>query len=217
MTTTPTEPGAPARHDLNLRALLTDAENPGRRLLAPGTVDAVLGSVPAIGDESRRMLTDGLAGVAESLLEVDLGASALAGWTAHERLVEAARATRDSPGLTEIVDLTSHDVTSVWRPAVEVLLGPAQVARIAVELSVTLRMVGVFAAVTGGRLTRIGGGRCDVVARLAMSGRTLLERTVPVSAEAFSVAVGRGVDLVPAAASAAVPAAVPGNGTGARP
>jgi hypothetical protein len=211
--TTTAEPAAPAPHDLDLRVLLTDGLTEGTRLLDADTLDAVLGSVPAIGDEGRRMLADGLTGVAESLLEVDVGATAVAGWGLHERLGEAARATRAAPGLTRMVDLSTHDVTSVWRPRVEVLLGPAQVAHLEAEVSVTLRMTGVSAAVSQGRLTSISGGRCDVVARLELGGRTLLERTVRVASEAFHVAVGRGIDLLPPAPRHA---ATPGKGEASR-
>jgi hypothetical protein len=141
------------------------------------------------------MLAGGLAGVAESLLAVDVGAAAVAGWSRHARVLDAARATAAAPGVTEIVDLTSHDVVGAWRPVVEVSLGPSQLARVGLELSLTLRPVGVVAAVTAGRLTRIGGGRCDAAVRLAVRGTTVFERTVPVPAAALAPALGTGVDV----------------------
>jgi hypothetical protein len=62
---------------------------------------------------------------------------------------------------------------------------------------VTLRPVGVVAAVTAGRLTRVGGGRCDTTVRVAVRGTTVLERSVAVPAGAFAPAIGAGVALRP--------------------
>jgi hypothetical protein len=152
-----------------------------------------------IGFDGRRMLLEGLSSVVESLLDVDLGEAALAGWKIHDRLLEAARATRSTPGVTEIVDLASHDVRSTWRPKIEVLLGSAQVARLTLELTITLRMVSVTAVVRAGKLTRIGGGRCDVLTEVVMADRMLFEHTVPLAAELFSLPIGRGIRLVAAA------------------
>jgi hypothetical protein len=137
-----------------------------------------------------------VAGVAEAMLDVDVAEAALAGWRQHEELLAAARATAASRGRSETVDLSGHDVVGVWEPIVEVRLGDAPVARLVARLRLTLSVVGLSATVAGGRLTGLRAGRCEATALLALSGRPLLERTVPVSPGVLALRLGRGVPLL---------------------
>jgi hypothetical protein len=204
-----TQPARPAEGRLDLRTMLLNtaaphaADAPDRALLAPELVDAALGSVPGLGAHGRRVLVDNLVRVTESFLGVDVAGAALRGWRLHEQLLAAARSTVNMRGLTEIVDLTSHDVSAAWHPSIDVLVGPTRVARLTVNVTVTLHMVGMFATVSLGRLTRVGGGRCDVTARVAMNAQPLLDRTVAISAELVSTALGRGIPLLAADPDAA--------------
>ena len=131
----------------------------------------------ALGSIARRMRDDQLAPIADSFLDVDLGKVATAGWRLHEQLIAAARETQADPALTTIVDVASHQIDSTWRPRVELVIGSSPIAHLTFELTVTFDITGLSAAVSSGRLTQIGGGRCRVKVTFALGGRTLAERS----------------------------------------
>lgn len=207
----------PAEPALDVRAfLLGDA---GPAALRDGLREALAQHPPdglaRLGRSARGLLDEQLADAAAGLLDVDLGATAVAGWRRHQQLVQAARETRDAPGLTLLVDLAAHRTTSTWRPRVELVVAGGAAAHVTFELSVTLEVVGLMAAVAGGRLTRLGGGRGTLTARLAVGGQVLAERSAPFDAHR-SVRLGDGVPLLTAPRPEETPAVVePGAAAGA--
>ncbi len=161
---------------------------------------------------ARRLVDEHLGEVAAGFLDVDLGAAVVAGWRRHAQLVQAARETVATPGLTEIVELARHRITTTWRPRVELMLGPASLATIAFELVVSFEIVGLHACVTQGRVFRVGGGQGSVRAALSVGGRCLLEREAPFDAR-LSVPLGPGMPLLGPPETPAVPSVVPGQPT----
>jgi hypothetical protein len=156
------------------------------------------GPFARISAESRRALSDQLSGALESFLDVDLGEAAVAGWKKHEELRASARATLDDPMSTEVVDLTDWEVRCLWQPTIEILLGQARVASLQPDLAVGLKFVGVYAVVANGCLTRLGGGRCSVTARMGLAGETIMERDLPVVPAVLAIPVGGGIPLLEA-------------------
>lgn len=143
----------------------------------------------------RGALDEQVAEAAAGFLDVDLGATAVAGWRTYEQLLAAARETRRTPGLTTVVELAEHDLVSTWHPRLDVRLGGARLTSLAFTLTVAFHVVGLHAVVTAARLTRVGGGEGRVRAAFALGGRCLLEREAPFDAR-VGVPLGDGVPLL---------------------
>jgi hypothetical protein len=71
---------------------------------------------------AREAAGDALSSATASLLDVDLGALAVAGWRIHHRLVNAAKDTLRVPGREEVVQLGTHQITSTHRPTIDLLV-----------------------------------------------------------------------------------------------
>lgn len=193
--TTMAEP--PAADALDVRTFLLGDKGP--EALRAELSDALSemedkGLAKAVSGPARKVLDEELAEVAAGFLDVDLGATAVAGWRLHRQLIAAAQETQRTPGLTQRVPLARHTMTSTWKPRVEVQLGPASLAHLSLEVRVTFVMVGLSATVHGGRLMRLGGGSGTVSARLSLGGHPLVERTAPFDAR-VSVPLGAGIPL----------------------
>lgn len=150
---------------------------------------------PRLSSRLWATVVEQVAEASAGLLDVDLGAAAVAGWRTHGALVAAARETRGTPGLTVVVELAEHDLLSTWRPRVDVVVAGTTVAHLALELTVALHVVGLHAVVQAARLTRLGGGEGEVTATLSVGGQCLLQEEAPFDAR-LSVPLGDGVPLL---------------------
>lgn len=209
MTTLAEPPVEPA---LDVRTFLLGDEGPAAlRERLREAVDRDSADRPEVTRALRRVADEQLAEVAAGFLDIDLGATAVGGWRLHGQLRDAARETAATPGLTTIVELAEHRMTSTWRPRIDIVLGPTTLAHLAFELAVTFDIVGLHASVTAGRLTRLGGGRGQLEAVFSFGGQRLVERRAPFDAH-LSVRLGPGVPLLgvpePRAAPSVVEAAV---------
>jgi hypothetical protein len=160
-----------------------------------------------LSDAARRVVDDGLADAAATFLDVDLGATAVAGWRLHEQLRTAAAETLATPGSSQVVELYDHSMTTTWRPHVDLVAGRATLARVSFLLEVVFTVVGLHATVTGGRLVRLGGGSGEVRASFSCGGASIAERTAPFDAR-LSVPLGSGIALLGPAEPAATPSVV---------
>jgi hypothetical protein len=138
-----------------------------------GTLGAAL---QALSQTGREVAGGEVAAVAQQLLDMELGELAVAGWRKHAALTAAAERTLANPGSSEVVDLASHRITSVYRPYVELLVDDVHVATVRFELRVQFVVRALVATVRDGRLDALGFGACDVTATLAAEGVRLAEQ-----------------------------------------
>jgi hypothetical protein len=138
-----------------------------------GVLDTALGQVSQAGREEAGSQ---VATVAHGLLDLDLGDLVVAGWRKHAALTTAAERTRATPGSSEVVELASHRVTSVYQPFVEVLINDARVATIRFELAIELLVKALVGTVRGGQLVSLRAGTCEVTGRLSAEGVSLVNR-----------------------------------------
>ncbi len=151
---------------LEARGPLVDALNDERVLTdAAGRLGALHSSLWATAYAE-------LAGMLHGFLDIDLGATVVAGWCAHRDLVKAGRETLASPG-TVLVPLAGRDVTMAKRPAVEVMVGDAVLTTLVFELRVDVHVDTATGVVRGGRLVELTTGTCRVKATLSCEGSEL--------------------------------------------
>jgi hypothetical protein len=117
-----------------------------------------------------------IATVTHGLFDLDLGDLLIAGWQKHAAFTTAVERTRATPGSSEVVELASHRVTSVYRPFVEVLVNDVRVATIHFELAIEFLVEALVATVRDGHLVSLRSGACALTATLAAEGARLLTR-----------------------------------------
>jgi len=131
-----------------------------------------------------------------ALLKVDLIDVVVRGWREHRDIVSAARRTLAAPGSTELVSMSAHKVTLDQRPSVSVLVDGQQVASLQLGLSIVFDVNALLLGISGGRLTAVRSGRCDITATLAVQGTDLLVRHAHLELPGV-IPLRRGIRLLP--------------------
>lgn len=156
-------------------------------------VGGVLGHLSSAG---RQAVGREAARVAAGLAEVDLVDVCAAGWRKHTALRAAAQRSRQEPGAEELVDLATHRIESVHKPAIDLLVDGSQVGSIDFELRLEILVKGLVATVRDGSLTTVRSGRCEVTGRLSCEGITVTERQGVMDLD-LVVHLGNGFSLLP--------------------
>jgi len=134
---------------------------------------------------------------AAGLLDVDLIDVLVAGWRKHHDLIGAARRTVAAPGSVELVDMAAHQVTMSQHPSVTVLVDGVRVATLQLGLSVVFAVSALLAKISGGRLTALHSGHCDVTATLAIDGSDVVTRQAHLELPGV-IQLGQGIPLLAA-------------------
>src|SRR5215470_17957604 len=133
---------------------------------------------------------------AAALLKVDLAGVLVRGWREHRDIVSAARRTLAVPGSTELVVVSSHEITLDQRPSISVLVDGQRVATLQLGLSIVFDLNALLLGISGGRLTGVRSGRCDITATLAVQGTGMLSKRAHLELPAV-ISLRRGIRLLP--------------------
>jgi len=140
----------------------------------------VLGSLHTalrqVSQAGREAADSEVAAVAHGLLDLDLGDLVVAGWRKHAAFTTAVDRTRATPGSSEVVELASHRITSVYQPFVEVLINDVRVATIRFELGIEFLVKALVVTVRDGHLVSLRSGTCDVTGTVSAEGMQLATR-----------------------------------------
>ena len=136
--------------------------------------------------------------VAAGLLHVDIVDVLASGWKKYDALAAAARATLETPGEEQIVDLVTHRISSTYRPRIDLVVDEMPVGSIDLEIEVTVVLHAVMGIVADGRLTSLRSGRADLEAALSFEGIpiTSARREIDLTVD---IDLGSGVELAGAA------------------
>jgi hypothetical protein len=118
------------------------------------------------------------------------------GWREHRDIVSAARRTLAAPGSTELVSMTTHEITLEQRPSISVLVDGQRVATLQLGLSIVFNVNTLVLGIGGGRLTAVHSGRCDITATLAVQGTNVVARSVHLELPGV-IPLQRGIRLLP--------------------
>jgi hypothetical protein len=164
-------------------------------LLPPGVnedLDRALQNIPATLREAAVRETTG---AAKELLNADLIGFLVSGWQKHREVIAAAKRSVAAPGSIELVDLATHQITAIQRPAVNLLVDNRQTATVELGLSVVLTISALVAGIRGGRLVAVHSGRCNVTATLTIQDTKVISRQVAFELPGI-IPLGRGVALL---------------------
>jgi hypothetical protein len=147
---------------------------------------------------TRQAAVQEAATTAAALLKVDLIGVLVDGWREHADIVSAARRTLAGPGSTELVSMSGHEVTLEQRPTVRVLVDGHPVATVQLGLSIVFGVEALLLGVSGGRITAVRAGHCDITVTLAVQGTDMITRHKRLELPGV-MSLRRGIRLLPAA------------------
>jgi len=152
------------------------AETLAGEILWPGGDQSLGRAIAHLPETTRQAAAQEAATTMAALLKVDLAGVLVRGWSEHRDIVSAARRTLAVPGSTELVSMSSHEVTLDQRPSVSVLVDGHRVATLQFGLSIVFEINALLLGISGGRLVTIRSGRCDITATLAVQATDLFVR-----------------------------------------
>jgi len=100
------------------------------------------------------------------------------------------------PGSTELVVVSSHQITLDQQPSISVLVDGQRVATLHLGLSIVFDLNALLLGISGGRLTGVRSGRCDITATLAVQGTDLFTKRAHLELPAV-ISLRRGIRLLP--------------------
>jgi hypothetical protein len=180
--------GAKADAD-SVRALADEITSPGSNQ----AFDRALADLP---EATSKAAVQEAATAAAALLKVDPVDMLARGWREHRDIVTAARRTLATPGSTELVSMSEHEVTLGRNPSIRVLVDGRQIATVQLGLSVVFAVKALLLSVSGGKVAAVRSGSCDITITLAVQGTELISRRVHL--ELPGVMSLRGFRVLPA-------------------
>jgi hypothetical protein len=173
-----------------------------RQLLSENDVVGRCGKdLTRLTQQGREAAEEQLASVTAGLLDLDLGDLLICGWRTRERLVKAARETRQMPGRQDVVQLGTHRIASTHNPTVELLIDDVRVHTFRFQLTVIFDIDVAALIVRDGLLTALkaGDGAATGTFTLEMPGGDIdlakQQRKINLH---LIVNIGHGIPLLPA-------------------
>ena len=160
-----------------------------------GALKTVTDGLVAVPAGLRGAALDRLGGVVAEALNFDVMSVLKLGWQGYSSLTDAARRSLETTGTEEIVDLTTHRITSIHEPRVEILFDGANIGTVALRIDIQLDLHAVQAVVAGGRLVAIRSGRADLTVDLSCEGVPVRSVTRSVDLN-LVMELGAGIVLV---------------------
>ncbi len=194
--TTVTVGSAPTALDLLFGPDADATEALASGILSPGGDQNLGRALAQLPEMTRKAAAQEAATTAAALLKVDLVGVLVRGWREHQDIVSAARRTLAAPSSTELVSMSSHEITLDQRPSISVLVDGQRVATLHLGLSIVFDLNALLLGISGGRLTGVRSGRCDITATLAVQGTDLLARRAHLELPGV-ISLRRGIRLLP--------------------
>jgi hypothetical protein len=173
-----------------------------RQLLSENDVVGRCGKdLTRLTQQGREAAEEQLASVTAGLLDLDLGDLLICGWRTRERLIKAARETRQTPGRQDVVQLGTHRIASTHNPTVELLIDDVRVHTFRFQLTVIFDIDVAALIVRDGLLTALkaGDGAATGTFTLEMPGGDIdlakQQRKINLH---LIVNIGHGIPLLPA-------------------
>jgi hypothetical protein len=195
--TTAGEGAAPTVLELLFGPHVDAAEILAGEILTPGGDQNLGRALAHLPETTRKAAARETAATTVGLLDVDLIAVLVRGWRTHRDIVSAARRTLATPGSTEVVRMIGHEVTVGQQPSISVLVDGRQVATLHLGLSIVFDVSALLLAISGGLLTAVYSGRCDITVTLAVQGTDVIVRHAHLELPGV-IPIRQGIRLLPA-------------------
>jgi hypothetical protein len=155
----------------------------------------------------------------EGVLDVDLGGIVLEGWGKYKELLQYRDRTRYPPDQTILLPLAHHEIRSVHKPYVDVLLDDKPIGRVTFTVDLRLIFDGVVLVIQDAAIKEIKSGSCEGRGVLSCGQVALVDRRIVKFDLPGRIKLGDGFPipggLAPAPAREAAERADTGGGVGA--
>jgi hypothetical protein len=173
-----------------------------RQLLSDNDVLGRCGrDLTRLTQQGREAAEEQLASVTAGLLNLDLGDLLIYSWRTRERLVKAARETRQIPGRQDVVQLGTHRITSAHHPTVELLVDGVKVHTFRFRLTVIFDIGVAALVIRDGMLTALKAGdgavTCSLVLEMPGGDIELVNQQRKIDLHLI-INIGHGIPLFPA-------------------
>ncbi len=146
--------------------------------LAP-VMAVVASATAALPASAGAQISDGVRSALDGILSVSAGDILQASWGKVAGVRDAILATRKDPGLTAIVPLLDHKITSKHSPHIDLTIAGKCLLQVKFDISLSLALKGATLDICQGRIARVSAGSCVSDGSIAFAGRTLLQRKSP--------------------------------------
>jgi len=194
--TTTEESSTPTALDLLFGPDTDAAKTLADKILSPGAGQDIGRALGHLSEMTRKAAGREAATTVAALLKVDLIGVLVRGWREHRDINSAARRTLAAPGSTEVVSMSTHEVTLEQRPSIDVLVDGQQLATLQLGLSIVFDVDALVLGISGGRLVAVHSGNCDITATLAVQGTDLFVRNAHLELPGV-ISLRRGIRLLP--------------------
>ena len=130
-----------------------------------------------------------------ALLNIDLATVMCGAWKKYTKLLDYADPERCPPDQTYLVPLAEHVVKSEHRPSLEVLLNGEPVAKIVVQLDISLALKGFILEIQGGRIKAIHTGECQGTGTVKCEDLVLVEEKSETFRLPDIIDLGEGIEI----------------------
>jgi len=172
MTTKPLERGLSVRSFLFGRDDASGGSGLGHALAGRHVAQPVLRSSRRLSAAVLGAIDGEIGDLVEGMLDIDIGDALVHGWSTYKQLTESARRTLSTPG-SEVVVLARHQVTSTYRPKVDLLVDRRLAGSIAFEVRLEFDVTGLAAVVRSGSLVALRGGDVTLIGTLLLDEETI--------------------------------------------
>lgn len=131
----------------------------------------------------------------EETLDVPLADIVVGGWKKYAKVMEYADPKKHPPEQINLVPLAEHRVKSEHHPYIEILVKSVPVAKIPIDLTLTLTFEGLELKIQDGKIKAIVAGTVKGKGTIAIEKNVLLDRTFATISLPGAVFFGDGIPL----------------------
>jgi hypothetical protein len=117
-------------------------------------------------------------------------------WQKYGLLADAARQSRS--GEAVLVPLAEHSIASKLQPYIEIQLGPQVFPRIALDVTLTLKLKGMIVKVEAERIRSVEAGSCEGSAEVAFKNVSLWKQEIKPISVPGTLDLGNGIPIASA-------------------
>ncbi len=148
--------------------------------------------VPGLGID---LVTDAITDSLDPLLDMDLVDIFCGGWTKLEELQAYRDPSQHPPHEISLVPIATHTITSEHHPGLDILVGPARVATVKLDVELQVKLEAVVLKIQAGRIREVMTGAFQGEGTIKCRGKTLVARSTPKYNLPASIPLDEGVEI----------------------
>ncbi len=141
------------------------------------------------------LVTDAIKDSLDPLLDIDLVDIFCGGWTKLQQLQAYRDPDQHPPQEVSLVPIVTHRITSEHHPGLDIMVGPARVATVKLDVDLEVVLEAVVLKVQAGRIREVMTGAFQGEGTIKCRGKTLIARSTPKYNLPASIPLGDGIEI----------------------